>query len=192
MLHTPRIHSLLVGWAFPLSLTRETCAMISTHQVLSMGSVPIDSQPETIGRGWWGMLHSIAYVHDTSTIANAREMFIDDVVRGIGQHFPCMHCRNHALDHMTKVDPIQNLLKLPKSAFEGGPPLMVCLAWSYRLHEAVNERLKKAKTLRPTFAQLEQFLADMREGKGCHTCGPIGSQPVAAPPVKQMKRQIID
>jgi hypothetical protein len=161
-----------------------------THQ-LSMGTVPLEARPDMIGRGWWGMLHAIAYVHDTSTITNSREMFIDNVVRGIGQHFPCMDCRNHALQHMSEVDPIRNLLRISKTSPDGAI-LMVCLAWTYRFHEAVNERLKKAKILRPTFSQLEQFLTEMRAGKGCHDCGPIGVAPEEPKPVPQLQRQLLD
>ena len=166
--------------------------MTSSQEVLMMGAVPVDSQPETIGRGWWGATHAFAYVCDTSSIANSREMFIDIIVRGIGSHFPCLDCRSHAVEYMTRIDPIRDLLKMPKTGPDGMTPLMICLAWSYRFHEAVNERLKKPKSLRPSFSHLEKFLADLREGKGCNHCGPIGSLKPQATAIPQMRRQILD
>lgn len=141
--------------------------------------------PEHIGPGYWSALHQWAYTHDTSTHKESREMFVDNLVRGTGGHFECMNCRTHALEYMSKTDPIRNILPLPKTLPDGSP-LLVCLAWTYRFHEAVNERLKKSKSVRPTFSQLEKYLGDLREGKGCHNCGPIGSAPVV-----EKKRPVI-
>ncbi len=144
-------------------------------------------RPEHIGPGYWKALHQWAYVHDTSTIPGSREMFVDNVTRGIGQHFECMECRGHALEYIHKTDPVAQILKFSDST----KSLMLCLAWSYRFHEAVNERLKKPATQRPTFSQLEKYLADLREGKGCHNCGPIAA-PSASAGHRRMRRPIID
>lgn len=155
----------------------------------------VDARPEHIGPGYWDALHQWAYVHDTSTIPQSREMFIDNVVRGTGGHFKCMECRGHAIEYMTKTDPVENILKQPRFSKPGdtdGKPLMVCLAWTYRFHEAVNTRLKKLASQRPTFSQLESFLADLREGKGCHNCGPIGVSDLKPPMAIIMQRLMLD
>ncbi len=124
-------------------------------------------------------------------------MFVDNIVRGTGAHFECLECRAHAVEHMTKTDPIKNILALPKTGPNGtAVKLMVCSAWTYRFHEAVNDRLKKSPSQRPTFTQHEQYLADLREGKGCSDCGSIGevkTVPLASQPTRRkIRRQIID
>lgn len=156
-----------------------------------LGGQRVDSRPEHIGPGYWRAIRDWAYVHDTSTLPSAREMFIDNLVRGTAGHFECLHCRAHALEYMTHTDPIRNILKLPKTGPDGVKPLMVCSAWAYRFHEAVNERLKKPKEQRPTFAQVEQYHAELRSGKGCSDCGPIGSiRTVQSAPI--IHRQLVD
>lgn len=151
----------------------------------------VDSRPEHIGPGYWDAIHTWAYVHDTSTISGAREQFIDNLVRGTAAHFKCLHCRAHALEYMTQTDPIRNILKLPKTGPDGVKPLMICSAWAYRFHEAVNERLKKHSSQRPTFSQMEQYYAELRSGKGCNDCGPIGTAP-ATRSIPIMHRQLAD
>lgn len=140
-----------------------------------LGGQRVDSRPEHIGPGYWRALRDWAYVHDTSTQPGAREMFIDNIVRGTGAHFECLHCRSHAVEYMTHTDPIRNILKFPKIGPDGETPVMICSAWVYRFHEAVNERLKKPKERRPTFHQVQDYHAELRSGKGCSDCGPIGS-----------------
>ncbi len=158
-----------------------------------MGTIRVDARAEHIGPGYWKALHQWAHVHDTSTIAGAREMFIDNIVRGTGGHFECLDCRTHALEYMTSKDPIRDILKFPKMGPDGNTPLKICSAWTYRFHEAVNQRLKKPASQRPTFSQHEQYLSDLREGKGCHNCGPIGSIPDVVPRLSRVvHRRIID
>lgn len=110
-------------------------------------------------------------------------MFIDNMLRGTGAHFDCLDCRTHALEHMNTTDPIRNILTLPVKGRDGVAPIMACSAWVFRFHEAVNTRLQKPRAQRPLFKQFMHFLSDLREGKGCHDCGPIGAvPPVAEPP----------
>lgn len=168
--------------------------MATDEHMLLIGTSKIDVRPEHIGPGYWRALHQWAYVHDTSDIANSREMFIDNIVRGTGEHFECMNCRGHAIEYMNKTDPVRNILKLPKLAGDGSI-LLVCLAWTYRFHEAVNERLKKPSSQRPTFSQLDRYLSDLREGKGCNNCGPIGLPDTQLPPLpapRVIRRLVVD
>lgn len=150
-----------------------------------MGRVPYDGRPEIIGPGWWAALHALAYVCDTSAAKDARQVFVDNALRGIGQHFPCLHCRAHAVEYMNRTDPVRDLTtKKPSS----------CLAWSHRFHDAVNDRLKKKPEQRPTLVELSEFLAGLREGRGCNECGAVGDVKTATvekPPV-ELRRQLVD
>jgi hypothetical protein len=165
---------------------------MSSEEAL-LGGRKVDGRPEHIGPGYWDCLAHIARCRDTTSLPNARETFIDDIVRGVGGHFKCLHCREHALEYMTHTDPIRNILRMPKFGPDG-TTLMICSAWLYRFHEVVNERLKKPREQRPTFLEHEKYLDDLESGKGCHNCGPVAATPVVTTekPVRGLKRQVSD
>lgn len=164
--------------------------MSSSHddKRLKIGkSILYDPRPESIGPGWWSSLHTLAYVCDTSKIKDARELFVENVVRGIAQHFPCLHCRAHAVAYINQEDPISHLT----SSISAGAK-RTCLEWTHRFHTAVNKRLNKKASENPTLEELEQFLEALREGRGCNDCGTIGDEQKPTLQLSFMRRQLVD
>lgn len=157
------------------------------HYLLKVGSsnskeaVTFDARPETIGPGWWTSLHVMAQVLDTTKLiskSQAKLVFEEQLSRGVGQYFPCLHCRIHALEYITK--------NKPSSSTSSSSSL---LEWTYIFHQAVNARLKKKKT--PSFEDLKTFLEDLKDGKGCTQCGGGGDNEKQELPLL-LKRPLID
>jgi hypothetical protein len=144
------------------------------------GRVPIDARPEIVGPGWWGSLHMFADVCDRSTNKEARNMFLEYIIQGIGQHFPCLHCRSHAVEYIDKTDNIKAFHRDQKRT---------CVEWAHKFHETVNARLQKPKG--PTIDELNSYHAELREGKGCDKCGGITTS-LKKPAAMILHRQLLD
>lgn len=177
------------------------------QHLLQIGPCQFDARAEHVGPGMWHSLHVLAEVIDTmpsEAQAGAREVFVQNAIRGIGLHMPCLHCRKHAVDHMTRVDPVKALLVAPPRMFGFSKPVapaLSCLEWSYRFHTVVSKRLGRKLEEIPSLADLKTFLTSLREGHGCSDCAPIakapeapsGSVPMQAPPtVVALRRQLVD
>lgn len=139
----------------------------------------------------WHSLHVLAEVVDTMPVemqSAAREVFIQNAIRGVGLHMPCLHCRTHALEHIVQVDPVR-ALSLPS---KGSTPLS-CLEWSHRFHTVVSKRLGRSLDKIPSLAELRTFLESLRQGHGCGDCGPVGKAPeenIVVP--RGLRRQVLD
>lgn len=185
------------------SLSQDSHQLTPHHQLL-IGKTPFDARPERVGPGMWISLHILARVVDTMPLANqssGRAMFVDFVVRGIGQHMPCLDCRKHALEYATRIDPVRSLLNVDRKIQAKIVPQHVdsCLAWSHRFHDTVNERLKRSMSQRPSLVDLEEFLTSLEAGRGCSDCGPLGSETetVSLPTLtplqpRLIRRQLLD
>lgn len=134
--------------------------------VLTIGKCcKFNARPEHVGPGMWHSLHVLAEIVDTlppESQAAGRQVFVQNALRGIGLHMPCLHCRHHAIEHMTEKDPVRVLLEKTTPS---------CLEWSHRFHTVVGLRLGRALDQMPSLIELREFLASLRDGKGCSGCG---------------------
>lgn len=139
------------------------------------------------GPGLWFAIHLHAHVADST---DNRKAFVDFVKKGVSEHLPCLKCRTHCKEYIQKQDPIDNLLS--KS------PTVSCLVWSWKFHNAVNERT--GSKYKPSIQDLSTYLQTLREGGGCEDCS-IKAPTLPPPPSTasttsmhtiKLRRQYID
>lgn len=132
---------------------------------IKIGGQYYDGRPEKFGPGLWFAIHLMSSLADSMPDESGmRKSFVDFVLDGVSKHTPCLDCRKHFTKYVIETDPVLRLLSPSKDS---------CLEWSWKLHNVVNARLKK--TFVPSLEDVELFMKDLKNGKGCGNCH-IGSQ----------------
>lgn len=85
------------------------------------------SDPVVIGPGTWGVMHSLARKYTSVQ----EQKFVKEMIEKIIKNFPCMECRDHAMDYLAK-NPIN---------LDGEK--MTVFIWTVDFHNFVNTRLHK-------------------------------------------------
>lgn len=91
------------------------------------------TDPKLSGPPVWYIIHSTAFA---SRDRESTERFIC-TMKNICNNFPCKHCKGHCQDYINK-HPIE---KEPESSYDGKKTTM--FMWSWKFHNAVNQRLNK-------------------------------------------------
>lgn len=108
------------------------------------------------GRGYWSMIHMLAYYAITEPLKQSFLLTINQ----LSEHFGCEKCRMHLVNYM-KIVPIKNYWYSERGLFK----------WTWELHNHVNQRLNKPLiTLEDALNRYKNFV--------CQHCDDDVLQPV--------------
>jgi len=95
------------------------------------------TDPEYIGPGTWNLIHRIAH----KARNHKDQVDFIKLVNEICSGFPCLVCRNHALEYI-KNHPLEEYLDILVDV-RGEKISIGLFVWTWKFHNAVNARIKK-------------------------------------------------
>jgi hypothetical protein len=89
------------------------------------------TNPALIGRGYWGVIHTLAFNANTRT---EQKQFIK-TMNIIAHQFPCRNCSKHAKEYI-KNHPMEEYIEKQDDGLS-------MFKWTWKFHNAVNHRIGK-------------------------------------------------